>query len=58
MRRKYSFWCQTFNVPLKVRCSWRNSFDEQAKEAFIDVRAEGWFDVALRGKEGGVNANN
>ncbi|MDR1836306.1 MAG: hypothetical protein LBQ89_01465 [Treponema sp.] len=50
MRRFYSFWCQALNVPLKVRCSRRDSFDDDAKARFADL-AEGWYDVALRGRD-------
>jgi len=46
-RRLYSYWCQTFNIPLKVRCSMLNSFDDKAKEPLADISAPDWFDVPL-----------
>ena len=48
-RRLYSFWCQALNIPLKIRCSQHDSFDEKAKELYVDVTADNWFDNILRG---------
>jgi len=46
-RRLYSYLCQMFNIPLKIRCSKLNSFDDKAKEPFVDVSMPDWFDKPL-----------
>jgi hypothetical protein len=46
-RRLYSYWCQALNIPLKVRCSRLNAFDDKAPEPFVDVSAPDWFDKPL-----------
>ena len=48
-RRLYNYLCQAFNIPLKIRCSKLNSFDDKAKEPFVDVSMPDWFDKALAG---------
>ena len=53
LRRFLSFWCQALNVPLKVRCSKRDSFEDKAGARFADL-AEGWFDKPLKGEERGM----
>jgi len=49
-RRLYNYLCQAFNIPLKIRCSKLNSFDDKAREPFVDVSMPDWFDKALVGK--------
>jgi hypothetical protein len=39
--------CQALNIPLKIRCSKLNSFDDKAKEPLVDVSMPDWFDKAL-----------
>jgi len=46
-RRLYSYWCIAFNVPLRIRCSKLNSFDDKAKEPLIDITKSDWFDFSL-----------
>ena len=46
-RRLYSYWCIAFNIPLRIRCSKINSFDDKAKEPFVDVSKSDWFDFSL-----------
>ena len=50
LRPVFSYLCQALNIPLKVRCSFLDSFDDKAEELFTDVEAEDWFDRALRGR--------
>jgi len=38
------------NVPLKVRCSYLDSFDVKAKEPFVDVSDNNWFDKPMQAK--------
>ena len=54
LRCIFSFWCQMLNVPLKVRCSFVESFNEKSKEPFVDVSDDNWFDKPMQGK----NINN
>jgi len=46
-RRLYSYLCIALNIPLKIRCSKINSFDDKAKEPFVDVSLVDWFDNPL-----------
>jgi len=46
-RRIYSYWCIAFNIPLRIRCSKTNSFDDKAKEPLVDVSKSDWFDFSL-----------
>jgi len=46
-RRLYSYWCIAFNIPLRIRCSKLNSFDDKAKEPQVDVSKNDWFDFSL-----------
>jgi len=46
-RRLYSYWCIAFNVPLRIRCSKNNSFNDKAKEPLVDVSKSDWFDFSL-----------
>jgi len=46
-RRIYSYWCIAFNIPLRIRCSKINSFDDKAKEPLVDVSKSDWFDFSL-----------
>jgi hypothetical protein len=48
-RRRYSFWCQALNIPLKIRCTRLNSFDDKATEPYADVSRADWFDRPLKG---------
>jgi hypothetical protein len=46
-RRLYSYLCIAFNIPLRIRCSKLNSFDNKAKEPWVDVSKSDWFDFSL-----------
>jgi len=46
-RRIYSYWCVAFNIPLRIRCSKTNSFDDKAKEPPVDVSKSDWYDFSL-----------
>jgi len=46
-RRFYGYWCIAFNIPLRIRCSKLNSFDDKAKEPWVDVSKSDWFDFSL-----------
>jgi len=46
-RRSYLYWCIAFNIPLKIRCSKQNSFDEKAKEQFVDLSIIDWYNKPL-----------
>jgi len=35
------------NIPLKIRCSKTNAFDDKAKEPFIDTSSPVWFDYPM-----------
>ena len=48
-RKRYNFWCQALNIPLKIRCSQLDSFDEKAKEIYVDITADNWYDSILKG---------
>jgi len=44
MRKRFSFWCRALNVPLKIRCSFLNSFDDKAPEPHVDSTSADWYD--------------
>jgi len=51
-RRRYAYWCQALNIPLKIRCSRRASFDDTAKEPFVDLSSRDWFNYPLKAGQG------
>ena len=51
-RRRYSFWCRALNIPLKIRCSRRDSFNDKSPRPFADTSDSDWFDKPLKGLSG------
>ncbi|MCL2271150.1 MAG: hypothetical protein FWC24_07415, partial [Treponema sp.] len=43
LRHILNFWCRALNIPLKIRCSFVESFDDNAKGRFTDVPEGDWY---------------